>query len=336
MEDTLNHEKILIKGTLDPEKTLLDMIEYMKSPEPFFYGRIGGGETLLAKHYSEIKKTSNNRQEIIDILKNNPLMQLRMNNMRKYGGYYDVSDNIDNIFNFCEYYSSLYKNYDAATLAGPDVAAHYLTNINNPAFDDPREKEKYDDFIKNYFKKDIPLYTYSVIESCTWFLRGFKIFAEGKKILVVGPFSKSIQHQRPNLNKIFPDYEYPNFELITYNTPITYNDNGKPYIGFPHNSWFETLDAMCRDITKLDFDIALLGCSTYALPIGSFIKNMGKKAIYMGGIVQVCFGVMGARWIEEPFYLQNPDAFIFPLETNEATINGKQHHYAKEGFNGYF
>ncbi|AVL94849.1 hypothetical protein ma463 [Moumouvirus australiensis] len=325
-----------MKGIIDPEKTNEDMIKYMTQPGPFFYGRIGGGETLLAKYFSELKESSKDVNDLLTKIKTYPMISLRMGLMRKYGGYYDVTDNPENILNFCEYYSSLYKNYDAATLAGPDVASYYLHNEFVAPYNDLVEKEKYDKFLTNYFKKDIPLYTYACIESAVYFLKAFKVFAEGKKILVVGPFSKSIQLQKPNLNKLFKDYVYPNFELVTYNTYITYNDSNKPYISLPHNNWFETVDAMCKDISKLDFDIALLGCSSYALPIGSFIKGMGKKAIYMGGIVQVCFGVMGNRWIEESFYVNNKDAFIFPVETDENVMNGKKHHFNKEGFNGYF
>jgi hypothetical protein len=76
---------------------------------------------------------------------------------------------------------------------------------------------------------------------------------------------------------------------------------------------------MQNDIAKMEFDIALLSCGSYAMPIGCFIKeNMGKKAIYAGGILQLFFGIMGRRYNRE-YYLEclNPEAFIFPAERNQ-------------------
>lgn len=54
---------------------------------------------------------------------------------------------------------------------------------------------------------------------------------------------------------------------------------------------------MCRDIEKLDFDIAILGCGGYGLPLCNFVKTkLGKSAIYIGSGLQLLFGVMGKRW----------------------------------------
>ena len=54
---------------------------------------------------------------------------------------------------------------------------------------------------------------------------------------------------------------------------------------------------MDEDIKKLDFDIALLGCGCYGHPLCDFIRNeLNKSAIYVGGGLQLLFGVMGQRW----------------------------------------
>ena len=54
---------------------------------------------------------------------------------------------------------------------------------------------------------------------------------------------------------------------------------------------------MCDEISKIDFDIALLGCGGYGLPLCNFIKEkLNKSAIYVGGGLQLLFGVMGSRW----------------------------------------
>ena len=47
------------------------------------------------------------------------------------------------------------------------------------------------------------------------------------------------------------------------------------------------------------FDIALVSCGGYANPICSFIYEKGKSAIYVGGVLQMYFGIYGSRWLKE-------------------------------------
>ena len=58
----------------------------------------------------------------------------------------------------------------------------------------------------------------------------------------------------------------------------------------------DLLDDITCQVAKRDFDIALIGAAGLAIPIASFIKDMGKVAIDLGGHLQVVFGVMGERW----------------------------------------
>ena len=74
---------------------------------------------------------------------------------------------------------------------------------------------------------------------------------------------------------------------------------------------------MCKDIKELDFDIALLGCGGYGLPLCNYIKsNLNKSAIYVGGGLQLLFGVMGNRWENNEMWKQiikeNASTFIKP------------------------
>lgn len=60
--------------------------------------------------------------------------------------------------------------------------------------------------------------------------------------------------------------------------------------------WFEALRKMEDDIDKLDFDIAIIGCGAYGLPLAAHIKQSGRKAIHLGGVTQILFGIKGKRW----------------------------------------
>ena len=89
-----------------------------------------------------------------------------------------------------------------------------------------------------------------------------------------------------------------------------------------HNNWLETFTIMCNDIEKLEFDIALLGCGGYGLPLCNFIKTkMNKSSIYIGGGLQLLFGVMGHRWINrddwKKIIKENNTNFVFPSENEK-------------------
>lgn len=124
----------------------------------------------------------------------------------------------------------------------------------------------------------------------TWALRG-------KRVLIVSPFVDTFRQQREAGFRFFgkeraeEDVWAPDQEFVYYKAyNCLYNNH-------PHGSWFETFQAMCRDIRELDFDVALLSCGGYGLPLCNFIyEKLGKSAVYMGGSLQLLFGVYGNRW----------------------------------------
>ena len=42
---------------------------------------------------------------------------------------------------------------------------------------------------------------------------------------------------------------------------------------------------------EIEFDVAIIGCGAYGLPLAVEAKRMGKQAIHMGGATQVLFGI---------------------------------------------
>ena len=119
---------------------------------------------------------------------------------------------------------------------------------------------------------------------------------ERKKVLVVHPFEESIQHQYAIHEKIFKNQDIlPDFELITYKAIQT---NAGGICDF--NTWFVALDTMFEDIKKIDFDIAIIGCGAYGLPLAAKIKSLDKQVIHLAGATQILFGIRGARWDVRP------------------------------------
>jgi hypothetical protein len=115
---------------------------------------------------------------------------------------------------------------------------------------------------------------------------------KGKKVLVVHPFEETIKIQYQKRKNLFehPDM-LPDFELITLKAI-----QSAAGIKVPFKDWFEALKYMEDEISKIDFDVCLLGCGAYGMPLAAHVKRMGKKSIHMGGGLQLLFGIKGKRW----------------------------------------
>ena len=127
---------------------------------------------------------------------------------------------------------------------------------------------------------------------------------KGKRVLVIHPFAETIDKQYHNYRtKIFEkkfkcDDILPEFDLITLKAIQTINFNSESQ---KYKDWFEALNFMVKQCEKIDFDVAIIGCGAYGLPLATAIKQMGKGAIHLGGATQLLFGIMGKRWEVEGY-----------------------------------
>ena len=115
---------------------------------------------------------------------------------------------------------------------------------------------------------------------------------KGKKILIINPFKETIDKQLLVKDKIWENKNIlPDADYITYKSVQSIGGQG------PDKDWYESYNKMCEDISKIDFDVALLGCGSYGLPLCDYIKNkLNKSAVYIGGGLQLYFGIKGKRW----------------------------------------
>jgi hypothetical protein len=119
---------------------------------------------------------------------------------------------------------------------------------------------------------------------------------EGKKVLVIHPFTKEIKHQYNKKQLLFERQILPDFELITYKPVMSLGQNRTAF-----TTWFDALEFMKNEIDEIDYDIALIGAGAYGFHLAAHIKRQGMKAIHMGGALQLLFGIRGKRW-EDPNY----------------------------------
>ena len=120
---------------------------------------------------------------------------------------------------------------------------------------------------------------------------------EGRRVLVVHPFASTIRSQYVSnrLNLFDNQQVLPAFNLQVLEPPQTL---APLTAGYP--TWLDALNGLTQRVLQCDFDIALLGCGAYGLPLGASIKAAGRQAIHLGGALQVLFGIRGRRWENIP------------------------------------
>lgn len=129
----------------------------------------------------------------------------------------------------------------------------------------------------------------------------------GKRVLVVSPFAKSIELQYSKRDKLFENKDYlPEFDLHTYRPVQVVNDEVTDY-----GAWWEALEVMKAEISEYEFDVALLACGAFGHPLCAHIKSIGRKSVYMGGELQLLFGIYGDRWVGNPIINEH---WIRPLK----------------------
>lgn len=242
------------------------LIKLIQKEMPFIITRLGvGSETFVTTQYKQSKRIS---KSLVYTLGNN-------------AGIY--CKKVEDVIEFCNKYMSAIKNSTAlATWSQSEMMIH-----------------------QRLLKPNIPSIHTRVLEPfylCSENQIPWSHYLKDKKVLIVSPFVDSIRKQNESGFQIFSDGRKLFLDGQTFVYYKAYNTSAGNYI---HKNWIETFDIMCKDIMNLDFDIALLGCGGYGLPLCDFIKNkLVKSAIYIGGGLQMMFGVMGNRW-EKTEYWKN-------------------------------
>ncbi len=118
----------------------------------------------------------------------------------------------------------------------------------------------------------------------TWALKGMKV-------LVVHPFAGAIESQYKRRELLFGNGLLPEFELQTIKAVQSLAGEETPF-----KDWFEALDHMKLEIEAKDFDVCIIGCGAYGMPLAAHVKRMGKKAVHLAGVTQLLFGIIGNRW----------------------------------------
>jgi hypothetical protein len=225
--------------------------------KPFFVGRLGSVELECMCHYLYLLKR--NEQEYPSNVK----MIMNIN-----AGFFPKEDELLDCFS--ELYLNDLKEMDL-------VWTMWLSKFENRI---------YKDIVPNSL---ISVYddSYLPIE----YEKPWTKALEGKRVLVIHPFAKSIEENYMNIEKIYPSGFMPKFELLTLQAVQSIAGTKTEF-----KTWFDALEYMERKIDEIEFDIALIGAGAYGLPLAAYVKKIGRKAVHVGGALQLYFGIKGKAW----------------------------------------
>jgi hypothetical protein len=245
------------------EKDNVHIKRLMESNEPFFIGRIAGVELKIA--YDYLKHHGNYQVQDQMELENNA------------GIHVTSKQSLD------DYAKALLESYDACTLIAEweiDGKVFALTGMGQKVVEERTPT--------------IPKINALALEPY-YFKESWMSSLVNKRILIIHPFVQTIQKQISQLSKLFMGRDW--FKGCTFQVispPVTLAGNHKG------RDWKVDYEECLERIRKVDdFDIALVAAGGYGMLLSNFIYKEKKRSVmYIGGALQLFFGIIGKRWFD--------------------------------------
>jgi len=232
---------------------------------PFFIGRLSGNEPNLCGKL--IKK-----QPIPYYLKHEMLTTagIRFNKDSEYIDYLKLyTESCMNCSIMCIWSQSMYTQ-----------AKDYYTFLEQV---NPNKQRICAQALEPYYFMDKDKYRYD------------ELFKD-KKVLIISSHSKTIQQQIDKNKKLFEKNIFDESTEFYVYKPVQQNCNVND-----ENSWKYHFEKMKYDLINIkkdfDYDIALLSCGGFGMILSNFIyKEQHTSVMYIGGPLQLYFGIFGNRW----------------------------------------
>ncbi|WP_304323135.1 hypothetical protein [Phocaeicola plebeius] len=256
----------------DPNKASKVIYNLLQSEKPCMIARFGSTELSALINYIGVNSS------VHSIVKYIQGKQLEwwwnrniMEQMQQWSGFYPPTP--ENMQKFGELMINETKEVD--------ILGSWIINEN---------------YIFNYIKKAQIIHL-RLLEPF-WSNTPWTIALKDKKVLVIHPFAQLIYKQYTEKRTLL--FKNPNilppFKLEVIQAVQSLGGNNNDF-----KDWFEALQWMKDEIDKKDYDICLIGCGAYGFPLAAHVKKQGKKAVHLGGALQLLFGIKGKRW-ENPNY----------------------------------
>ncbi len=255
-----------------PQRASDFIYELLISPEPCMIARFGSTEMNIVVNYLSIHENNHSWKKYITGESYDWWWHEKgVLQFREWSGFFPLDEEL-----LCQFSELMISDAQQVDILGSWLDNEYLL-IGNP----PRVKRVMLLALEPY-----------------WAEQPWTRALKGKKVLVIHPFAKLIEKQyREHRIQLFrnPDV-LPEFELQTIQAVQSLGGDGGQF-----KTWFDALHYMEDEIDKRDYDIALIGCGAYGFPLAAHVKRSGKKAVHVGGALQLLFGIKGRRW-EIPNY----------------------------------
>lgn len=273
------------KKLLSIDECQQSIYDAINSGTPYAVGRFGATEFRAVLAYTT------------SVIQNKPnSFAQERDNLKELSGFF--SNDYDSFVKFCDLYIQAAMQIDVVGIWHEPMEEYILRKyLKNARLTELKNLEPY--YAHNPWSKAL----------------------ENKRVLVVHPFSDSIRNQYRKRTEIWKDMDVlPEFTLITFQAIQTLC--GEKDERF--ENWFEALEYMIQEISKINFDVAIIGCGAYGLPLASAIKEMGKQAIHLGGATQVLFGIKGKRWENIEFFKDKMNEYWVRPSQEEKPLNANQ------------
>ena len=267
------------------------ILEKQQKNEPFFIGRLSGNEPSLCGK----------------ILSNQPLQNYTylINNMLFVAGI---------LFTHIDHYKQYVKLY-TRSVSRCDLLGIWSESMYSQAKEYYGFIEKVYPNLKKICAQGLePFYYMTNSQYC------FDNIFKNKKVLIITSHEKTTNQQISNMQHIFQ----PN--KIFHETTKFYVYKPSQQNGGNHdnNPWTYHFEKMKEDLKNIkeqtfDFDIALVSCGGFGMLISDFIfSDLKTSAIYVGGSLQLFFGIMGSRWKNSPQIIEHVNNYwTHPLDEDK-------------------
>lgn len=283
-------DKEMVKREIDPNKISQIIYDLLVSDKPLMIARYGSTELMCMVNFLGVKR---GKPQLLKYIQGKELdwwwKDSSLNQIEQWSGFFPPT--VENLERFCEMMIN-----DSNQV---DILASWLSD-------------------EIYFENKLEnaIFIQGLFLDPFWSNKPWTMALKNKKVLVIHPFEKAIISQYSKRNKLFENsLILPEFELKTIKAIQSLGGVCE------FSTWFDALDYMKSEINKVDFDICLIGAGAYGFPLAAYVKSIGKKAIHMGGSLQLLFGIKGKRW-ENPEYGINElgEAGKYPKLFNEQWI----------------
>lgn len=218
----------------------------------------------------------------------------------------EYKDQTSKIYNFFESYRNIMKK-NAGIKVSSNESIHKYSKLYLEAFAnceiygcwapfDAVYKSIADahEILDNLFKDKETIYSEAFDIYHYIYTRPWTFSLEGKRILIVSNFEESIKSKIDSRKDIYGIDLFPNCQIITIRPPQTQGDEESQEFDIELNKFTQKLDEI-----KDNYDIALVSCGGYGSLVCSHIYKSGKSAIYVGGVLQMYWGILGNRWFND-------------------------------------